>query len=228
MQVDQTQRRLRYKLAVLIVVLVAIVLLALAWSFSSLRQWLDIERIVTTLRNFSGGFGPVIAISTFSVALIFSVPLTFLTLVFIVAFGPLHGFVYVMLGAQISALCSYGLGATLGRDIVRKLGGVFVNSVSQKLAKRGLVAVIVVRMVPVAPFAVVNMIAGASHIGLRDLLLGTLLGMVPGTLAIAFFIEKIIDTLRTPGSNSGIVVLTLALVAIGLGIAKTWLGATSR
>ncbi len=188
--------RLRYKLAILITVVVSIIMLSFAWSFSSLREWLDIDRIVAALRHFADGYGPFTAALAVACALVFAVPLTFLTLVVMVAYGPMYGFVCTMAGAQIGALCSYVLGVMLGRDVVRKLGGVRVNAVSQKLARHGLFAVIAVRMVPVAPFAVVNMVAGASHIGLRDLLLGTLLGMAPGTLVIALFIDKIFEAIR--------------------------------
>ena len=221
-------RQLRYKLVALVVVILSIVLLALAWSFSSLREWLDVDRIVLALRDLAKGYGRLSAALAFALAVVCAVPLTFLTLVVVVAFGPGFGFVCAMVGAQVGAVCSYGLGAALGRDIVRKLGGARVNRSSQSLARRGLLAVIAVRMVPVAPYAVVNMIAGASHIRLRDLLLGTLLGMAPGTIAIALFIETILEAMRNPSPSSGIaVVLTLLLIAIGIWAAKAWLRRTN-
>lgn len=217
-------RHLRYKLTALVLVFLSIGILALAWSFSSLREWLDVDRIVLALRHLAKDYGLLSAALAFAIALVFAVPLTFLTLVVMVAFGPVLGFVCAMVGAQFGALCSYGLGASLGRDIVRKLGGNRVNRISQNLARRGLLAVIAVRMVPVAPFAVINMIAGTSHIRLRDLLLGTLLGMAPGTIAIALFIETILEAMRNPSPGSGIaVVLTLLLIAAGILAAKAWL-----
>jgi uncharacterized membrane protein YdjX (TVP38/TMEM64 family) len=226
-QAPAEHHRLRYRLAILIAVMVAIVMLALAWSFSSLREWLDVDRIVVALRQLAGGYGLPVAALAFAFALTLAVPLTFLTLVVVVAFGPLSGFVCAMVGAQVGAVFSYGLGAMLGRDIVRKLGGARVNHISQQLARRGLLAVIAVRMVPVAPFAVVNMIAGGSHIQLRDLLLGTLLGMAPGTLGIALFVETILDAMRNPSPGSGLALaIALVLIAAGIWLARTWLRRT--
>ena len=49
----------------------------------------------------------------------------------------------------------------------------------------------VVRNLPVAPFTIVNMVAGASHIKLGDFLLGTALGMAPGIVAIMVFIPDL-------------------------------------
>jgi uncharacterized membrane protein YdjX (TVP38/TMEM64 family) len=225
--VPTEHQRLRYKLVILVAVMLSIVALALAWSFSSLREWLDVDRMVVALRQLATGYGPVVAALAFAFALTLAVPLTFLTLVVVVAFGPLSGFASAMVGAQIGAVFSYGLGAMLGRDIVRKLGGMRVNRISQQLAQRGLLAVIAARMVPVAPFAVINMIAGASHIRLRDLLLGSLLGMAPSTIAIALFVETILDAMRNPSPSSGIAVaMTLVLIVAGVWAARAWLRRT--
>ena len=191
-----TQNQIFVRAVLLLLVFCGLVALALAWSFSPLEDWLDLNRVVAGLRQFAENFGLVTAIFAFAAALVFVVPLTFLTIVVVIAFGPLYGFICAMSGAQLSALCSYAIGAVLGRDVVRSIGGPRVNRVSRKLAKRGLVAVIAVRMVPVAPFGVVNMIAGASHIQLHTLLLGTLIGMAPGTLVIALFVETIIGWQR--------------------------------
>jgi uncharacterized membrane protein YdjX (TVP38/TMEM64 family) len=210
-------RHIRHKLVLAVAVVLLVVVCALAWSFSPLRDALDVPRVVTSLRQIAEHFGLVAAVLAFALALIVAVPLTFLTVVFIVALGSLNGFLCVMLGAQLGALCSYGLGAALGRDILRKLGGERANRLSQKLGERGLLAIIAVRMVPVAPFAVINMVAGASHIRLADLLLGTFLGMAPGTLAIALFIEKVLDAIQNPGRTSWLVVVGL-LLAIGVGV----------
>ena len=80
-------------------------------------------------------------------------------------------------GALLSGFVTYSIGRHLGRDTVRRLAGARLNQISRKLAERGLLAVVLVRMVPVAPYSVVNMVAGASHIRLRDFMLGTLLAV---------------------------------------------------
>lgn len=83
------------------------------------------------------------------------------------------------------------------------------------------------RLVPVAPFVVVNAVAGASRISLRDFALGTLLGMAPGMLALAVFSEGLIKTLQQPdtGRLAGLLLLLLLLVA-GLIALRHWLRGT--
>ena len=83
---------------------------------------------------------------------------------------------------------------------------------------------IAVRVVPIAPFAIVNMVAGASHIRLRDMVLGTALGMAPGTVIMAFFVEQIVAAFRQPGPLAAAIVLgLLALVAVGGWAARKYL-----
>lgn len=215
---------LKWKLILLLSVLAGLIALAAAWSWSPLRHWLDIERIVSTLQILGQSYGAYAAILAFAVALSLAVPLTFLTLVTLVAFGPVAGFFYTMVAAMLGAMVSYGLGLLLGREVVQRLGGERVNNISQRLAKRGILAVVAIRMVPVAPFAVINMIAGASHIRLRDLLLGTAIGMTPGTLVMVVFIDQIIEAMQKPSSTTALMgVLMLALIVAGTWGFKRWL-----
>ena len=206
------------------VVLVAMLLLAIAWVWTPLRTWLDVDLIVATLRDFGHAFGPLAAIVGFAAALTVAIPLSFLTLVALVAFGPWAGLGCVFAGGLIGAALSYGLGRGLGRDVIERLAGPRINRLSHRLASRGVLAVIVVRMVPMAPFAVINMVAGASHIRLRDLLLGTAIGMAPSTLAMAFFIDQIATAMRHPTPLTfALLLLTVVLIAVAAWALHRWL-----
>ncbi len=217
-------RPLKRRLVWLLLVLALLIALAMAWSWSPLRAWLDVDRIVAALRQFGQAFGPVAAIGGFALAVTLAVPLTFLSLVTLVAFGPLAGFCYCMVGALLGAGASYGVGAFLGREAVLKLGGERVNALSERLSRNGLLAVIAVRVVPVAPFAIVNMVAGASRIRLRHMLLGTAIGMAPGTLVMMFFVDQIVAALKTPGPLTyALIAGTALLIGAGMWGLKRWL-----
>ena len=215
---------LRGRLFALAFVLLALVGLAVAWSWSPMRAWLDLDLVVASLRRLGRAFGPVAAVCGFALALTLAVPLVFLTLVALVAFGPLPGFACAMTAALASAAVSYGIGLALGREVVQRLAGERVNRLSRRLASRGLVAVILLRIVPVAPFAVVNMVAGASHIRLRDLLLGTLIGTTPGALAMTVFVDQITAALKQPTPLTfALAGLTVLLIVAGGWAMQRWL-----
>jgi uncharacterized membrane protein YdjX (TVP38/TMEM64 family) len=216
--------RLRRKLALLVLVLLVLVGLAFAWSWSPMREWLDVDGVVDAIRQAGESFGPAAAVAGLTLALVLAVPLIFLTLVAVAAYGPLTGSVYVLAGALMSAAVSYGVGRLLGREVVERLAGPRVNQLSRRLARRGLLAVVAVRLVPVAPFAVVNMVAGASHLRLQHLLLGTAIGILPGTLGVALFLDQIQAALRSPTPWTwALVALTVGLIAGGAWGLRRWM-----
>ena len=225
-----TQRQhLRRRLAWLALALLLVIALTIAWSWSPLREVLNAATVAQTLRRYGQGVGPGLAIAAFALALTAAVPLTFLTLVVLLAFDPWTGFAVALTGALMGAGLSYGLGAWLGRQAVQQLAGTRVHALSARLAEHGLLAVIAVRMVPVAPFAVVNMVAGSSHIKLRDLLLGTAIGMTPGTLLMMVFTDQIVRALTQPSRDTLLLAaLTVALIAIGALGLRRWLRSSER
>jgi uncharacterized membrane protein YdjX (TVP38/TMEM64 family) len=217
-------RRLRWRLLALGALAALLIGLAAAWAWSPLKTWLDIGLVVGALQRLGQAAGPLAALAGFALAVAAAVPLVFLTLVTIVAFGPWTGLACALPGALIGASISYGLGAALGREAVERLGGARVNALSRQLARRGVLAIVVLRLTPVAPFAIVNMAAGASHIRLRDLLLGTAIGMAPSTLVMMLFVDRIIAGLRQPGQfGLALAALTLALLAAGAWLLRRWL-----
>ena len=74
---------------------------------------------------------------------------------------------------------------------MRRLAGSRLNRITRRLAKKGVMAIAVVRLLPIAPFSVVNAVAGASHIRLRDFMLGTALGMAPGIIVTVIFVDRV-------------------------------------
>ena len=117
-----------------------------------------------------------------------------------------------------SAVLTYALGRYLGRDTVRRLGGSRLNRVSRRLANHGLLTMFSVQLLPIAPYTLVNIVAGASRIRLRDFVLGTMLGIAPGILAISFFEHQLQVAIREPGVKSFafLAVLVGAIVIIAL------------
>src|SRR5690606_30349610 len=112
------------------------------------------------------------------------------------------------------------MGHWLGRDVVSRLAGEKVNRLSRKLARRGWLVVALVRVVPIAPYTIVNMVAGASHISARSFLIGTAIGMCPGILAIMIFGEGLKRVLLDPDWET----VTLSLLALCCAVLILWIG----
>ena len=156
-------------------------LLAAAWRWSPLSDWMNVNALVDAVRAFGQGpTGSLVMLGGFLVGGVLAVPITVLIVVTILAFGPLVGAPSALAGALLSAVTVFGLGRALGRYRVQRFAGRRVAHLSRRIAQRGFWAILIVRLLPVAPFSMVNLVAGATSLSLRDFMLGTALGMSPG------------------------------------------------
>jgi len=193
------------------------VLLAAIWRFTPVGEWLNADTLAQWGDNIKGSpLAPLIALAAFLLASVTAFPITALVVVAALVFGPVYGFVYAILGCASGAALTYGIGYQLGRNTVRKLSGSRLNRLSQQLAKRGILSVAVVRNIPVAPFTVVNMVAGATHIKLRDFMIGTVLGMGPGILGLTVFADSVARAVRNPAPST-LAWVTGVVIVLGLG-----------
>jgi uncharacterized membrane protein YdjX (TVP38/TMEM64 family) len=152
-------------------------------------------------------------------------PITVLIVATGVAFGPLLGLIYSLLGCLMSAMLTYWVGSLIGRETVRRLAGKQVSRLSQRLARHGLTTILILRILPVAPFTVINVIAGASKVRFRDFILATFLGLLPGLLAMTFFGSRLESAIREPKVENFIILgaLVVALVGITLWLRRRFI-----
>jgi phospholipase D1/2 len=187
--------------------------LVLAWHLTPLSDLARPETVRSTLEWVATvPWGPLAVLAIFVVSSVLLFPVTVLIAATAAAFGPWLGFAYAVAGSLISALVSFGIGALIGRQALTDVLGPRLNRISRSVRKRGVLAVAVVRLVPIAPFGVVNLVAGASHIRSLDFVLGTALGMLPGIFVLAAVGHQVIEVLMDPSLKS-LLWLALALAA---------------
>ncbi|MFZ7111012.1 MAG: VTT domain-containing protein [Desulfatiglandales bacterium] len=208
-----------------LLLLAVLLALAAAWRFTSLSEWIDPERVIAaTLSIREQDFSPLLALLIYVVGGFVMFPVTLMILGTTFVFGPFSGIIYSLAGCLLSALATYGVGRLLGRGGVSRIAGSRIRKVSKRLARHGVVAVTTVRIIPVAPFTVVNMVAGAGHIRLRDFIIGTLLGMTPGIIAMAVFETRIEAALQDPNAITILLLVSVvALFILGVFLAERWL-----
>jgi phosphatidylserine/phosphatidylglycerophosphate/cardiolipin synthase-like enzyme/membrane protein DedA with SNARE-associated domain len=221
----EEQPRAGKRLLLLALLLAGITALAAAWRWGPLAEWLGRDALTQAASWVqSSPVTPLWVLGAYVVASLTAMPITLLIVATAVVFGPFLAFVYAVCGSVTGATLGFGIGKALGRETVRRLAGARLNELSRRLGKRGLIAVIAVRVIPVAPFTVVNLVAGASHIRLRDLILGTLLGMTPGIAAVSMFSDRLLAALQDPSPTTiATLAIIIAIIAAGaLGI-RWWL-----
>jgi len=119
-------------------------------------------------------------------------------------------------GSLLSAVTVFVLGRAIGKYRIQRLAGPRVGLLCRRITERGLWAVLLVRLLPIAPFSMINLVAGASPVSLRDFILGTALGMSPGIVIMATFVGRLEEAVREPRWQ--------AFLVLGLVIAAAWSG----
>jgi uncharacterized membrane protein YdjX (TVP38/TMEM64 family) len=201
--------------------LVGIVALTLIWHLTPLSSQLDPKTLETTLASLAGSpWSAFVVVAAFVGGGLVAFPVNLLIVATAAAFGPFLGFAYAASGVLASALVTYGAGAWIGRKALMSLVGPRLNRVRNSLARRGVLAVAAVRMVPLAPFTLVNVVAGAGQIRLTDYLAGTAIGMAPGLIALSALGHQILHVLSDPTPvQFALLALAVALwIAMAVGV----------
>jgi phosphatidylserine/phosphatidylglycerophosphate/cardiolipin synthase-like enzyme/uncharacterized membrane protein YdjX (TVP38/TMEM64 family) len=200
-------------IARLTLIAAAVAALVLVWQVTPLREYADfatVERAVATIA--SDPLAPAYVILGFVVSGLVAFPVMIAIAVTAVTFGAWLGLAYAATGALASALVTYGVGALVGAGLIESLLGRRFTRISRRIKDKGILAVAAIRMVPIAPFTVINLLAGASRIRLRDYTIGTMLGLTPGLLVIAPLGRQAYEVLTDPSIEDTLMLLGLALV----------------
>ena len=184
------------KMAILLVVLLG---MAAAWRWTPLAQWISLQRLASWADLLEDSHLLSLGvIAAYAVGGLIMVPVTVLVGATAIVLAPVQAAILALLGCVFSAWTSYLLGSHLGKNTIRKLAGRRLKRLNKYLASQGLLTVILIRNLPVAPYTIVNIVAGASHIRLRDFLIGTAIGMLPGILAITVFTDQLVGVFNDP------------------------------
>lgn len=211
----------RWRATFMIVVIVG--LFVLAWLVTPLRAYANLPGLITMAEAIGQApLAPIILIAAYVVGGFLLVPLTLLQIATGLVFGSWPGLLYAMAGSLASAALMYWVGHIMGETWLHRWFGPRIDGLSRKVARKGVFAMLAVRMVPVAPFSIVNVVAGASHISLRDYLLGTTLGMVPGTVLKVVFTDQIAEAAQTSDFTLARQLVYAALALVALGLIARW------
>lgn len=217
---DTGRRPLAQRLLAGAIVVAFILMAGGLWHWTPLSDYLNLGVLMKMgylLKSLP--YASLAVIGCYILGGLLAMPVTVLIAASGMVFGAWQGGVYALVGTMLSALVTYALGRMLGRETVRSLAGPRINALSERIAARGVLAMVVLRLLPVAPFTVVNVMAGASRIRLRDYLLGTFLGMVPGIALTVTFANQLARMLQNPDLESLLIVVGAGLLMVGVAFA---------
>jgi phosphatidylserine/phosphatidylglycerophosphate/cardiolipin synthase-like enzyme len=214
------------KLAAIGVVVAA---LTAAWRFTPLAGLITAENVIGWAKEFgTRPWAPFAVMLAFTPACFIMFPRPLITLAAVIAFGPWLGFTYSLAGIVFSSVVTFYIGKRMRRDTVRRLAGPRLDEMVEVLKRHGLLAMTLLRLVPIAPFFVEGVVAGAVGIRLWHLAAGTALGLLPGTLTTTVFGDQIETALSGGEINWWIVGGAVAILATGIVLVKRWFSKMAR
>ena len=167
-----------------------------------------------------------VAVLAFAVLAFVGIPQIVLIAGAVVALGPMTGMIFSWIGTLVSALVGFGLGRGFGARVLRDFAGDRVNRFVDLIGRNGLIASMIVRLVPSAPFIVVNMAAGVTTMRLWAFALGTSIGIIPKIALTAFAGSAAFKAMHGGGTRHLLTLAALAFLWISAGWgARLWLKA---
>ncbi len=131
----------------------------------------------------AGAVGWGLFVAAYVAATLLLLPKNVLSVVAGLTYGAALGTVLVWVAAVLGASAAFWIARALGRDGVARLVGPAMARLDEWVARRGALAVLVARLVPVLPFTAVNYASGLTVVGFVPYLLATAVGILPGTVA---------------------------------------------
>jgi len=196
-----------------------LIALAVLWLDTPLREWVDVPRLVAAAHQLGDSpLAPVAVLAAFIAGGLVVAPVNVLIAATMIVFGPLAGVAYALLGSLLNAWVLYEIGRVLPASQLRARLDRPLRLLTGRMSHQGILAIMLIRIVPVAPYSVVNVIAGAAHVARVQYLVGTALGMLPGIILNALLVDRLIAALLHPGPWTwallGLVGLAITAIAV--------------
>lgn len=187
-----------------------LVLLMVVAGGAAVVAWVGIPSIegIRAGVRAAGWAGPAGYAALYAALTLTPAPATVLSVGAGVLFGIPGGLAVVMAGAVVGAAGAFGLSRALGRQAVQRVDSDRLRRLDALVTRRGLLAVIGVRLFPLLPFGPLNYACGLTGVRPRDYLLGTAIGILPAATAFV--------TIGAYGSTPGSVPFVLAAGAMVL------------
>lgn len=218
--------RPRWVLRALALAVAAVAIVAVALWVEHAAPADATQRALTWLTGLqqanSGLVAAAVGLVLFVIATCIGCPINLCIAACLLVLAPPRGVPVALAGTLASALLLHRIGAAIPGD---RLPGWLQGRDALLRRLRGSVAAIaLVRLLPVAPYCVVSLLAGVARVSSGAYLLGTGLGMAPGILLYALFLDRAQAALHSPHALTAFAAVGSALLIAAVYFVGTrWL-----
>lgn len=212
-----------------IVTAAVIAVVLVFWWYAPAGEWGDPERLASLLDRLSASpwAGPIV-ILCFLLGSLVVMPVTAMIAATGIALGPTSGLLWASIGSLFAATVTYGLARMMPEDKIERWAGRWVGNLGRRFQRGGIIPVMVARNLPIAPFTLINVVAGGARINFRDFIVGTILGMGPVIAALTILGDRLRGAWEAPTAmNIGLllsaIVFWFALALTLQSLSNRWL-----
>ncbi len=130
--------------------------------------------------------------------------------------GPAKGFIILTVAANLAANLEFIFARYVARESVSRFLKGKMAKIDKKIERHGFLTVLLIRLIPNAPWDVQNLTLGLTEVKHRDYFVATLIGMMPGSFALVLGGEAVIKTLTDPRKAWMIAVAVAVFAAVML------------
>jgi uncharacterized membrane protein YdjX (TVP38/TMEM64 family) len=165
-----------------------------------------------------GSTAPLVFVPSYVVACVLFIPGSILTLSAGFLFGVVRGSIYVSIAATLGATVAFLIGRYAARQWVaaRLASYPKFKGVDEAVAHEGWKIVALTRLSPLFPFNLLNYAFGLTNIRVRDYVVASWVGTLPGTIVYVYLGSLAGDLTRAATGKSQRSLAEWALYALGL------------
>ena len=207
------------KLALLVAILVAVVLVA---RQTPLGAYFTREGALGLIAWVGAHpWAPLVFVTLYAAATALALPGTILTLAGGAIFGFWWGVALNLIAANLGASAAFWIARSLGRDGVRHLIGsdsAAMQRLDRVVGRHGMQGLLTLRLMPVVPFNVLNFGSGLLPLPWRSYALATLIGIVPGCAVYTYFADALLQGSQEAGAQAFVRVLVAGALLLALSL----------
>lgn len=178
----------------LFILWISIVLIVVYFYLNSNLSFKDYLFHIQNFIQSYGYWGPLILILLSVIRPLIFFPATILTIASGALFGNFLGFIYIMIGENLSANLSYIVGKYFGGHLPEKFSSKnkMFSKMDCKFRENGFFTVFTMRLI-YFPFDFVGYLSGMCKIKQKEFALGTFIGIIPGVATFIFLGSSFFD-----------------------------------
>jgi uncharacterized membrane protein YdjX (TVP38/TMEM64 family) len=212
-------------------ILVAIIAAIACFYIFDLQQYFSLEYVKSQQKNLEQFYlnnkllSIVIYVMICIVAATLSIPVTtIVTLIGSAIFGFTLCLIITSFASTVGALFSFWIARYLLRDYFQGKFGYKLHAVNEGVRKDGPYYLFALRMTPVIPFALINILTSLTPMKARTFYIFTQLGMLPDTIIVVYLGTKLAEINSISEVMSPQIMVALTALAVMPLLMKWWFG----